>query len=74
MSWIDETINSPESVVTEFVKEHLPQAHQLMIIWADADGNVTYRASEMQVCTALGMMEMIKSMLFEYLAEEDDNE
>ena len=72
MSWVDDALNSPESVTTEFVKEHLPAAYRMMILWTDEDGNVSYRASSMQVLTALGMLEMTKSMLFEYLQEDDD--
>ena len=43
-----------------------------MIIWTDEDGNTSYRASSMQVLESLGMMEMAKSMLFEYLAGDED--
>jgi len=72
MSWVDDALNSPNAVITEFVKEQLPAAYRLMIVWTDEDGNVSYRASNMQVLEALGMLEMTKAMLFEYLAEDGD--
>ena len=72
MSWIDDAINTPDAVATEFIKDHLPAAYRLMIVWTDGDGNVSYRSSNMQVLEALGMLEMTKSMLFEYLADDGD--
>jgi len=72
VSWVDDAINTPEAVTTEFVKDHLPRAYRMIVLWTDEDGNVTYRASSMQVLEALGMLEMTKAMLFDYLNEEED--
>ena len=74
MSWVDDALNTPEAVITDFVKDELPKVRSMVIVWVDSEDAIWYRASSMRNLHLIGLLEAGKSMVKDMMWGDEDTE
>lgn len=76
--WIDDAIdgmaNSPQQAAEDFVRDQLAGCTKLVMVWQNADGSITWRASHMRLVDAVGLAEVAKAAFMAEFLDQDGEE